>query len=105
MDTNTTNIFGEEVDQTGIKTPYQLYRRIRPYYFSDSKKIQSMSRDQFDYYMSQLSKDRKQDLFEEFTRQLVVRLITPNIVPQESGGQEYRYTVFLSGIDTFSDVA
>ena len=82
MDTNTTSIFGEEVDMAGIKTPYQLYRRMRPYYFSDSKKIQSMSRDQFDYFMSQLSKDKKQDLFEEFTRQLVVRLMTSNIIPQ-----------------------
>ena len=82
MDKNTTNIFGEEVDLIGIKTPYQLYRRMRPYYFSDSKKIQNMSREQFDYYMSQLSKDKKQDLFEEFTRQLIVRLITPNIIPQ-----------------------
>lgn len=82
MDKNKTNIFGEGVDLTGIRTPYQLYRRMRPYYFSDSKKMQSMSREQFDYYMSQLSKDKKQDLFEEFTRQLIVRLITPNIIPQ-----------------------
>lgn len=81
MAKNVRTIFGEEVDVTGIKNPYQLYRRMRPYYFSDSKTVLKMSKDQFEFIMSQLAANMKQDLFEDFTRQLVVRLITPNIIP------------------------
>lgn len=81
MPKNIKRIFGEDIDVTDVKNPYQLYRRMRPYYFSDSKVALKMGRDQFEFIMSQLATNMKQDLFEEFSRQLVVRLITPNIIP------------------------
>lgn len=76
-------ILGTEIDYGKIHSPYQFYRALRPYYFSDSRiEKQAMSREMFKYVLSQLSKDMRQDAFEEFTRQLIVRLITPNIIPQ-----------------------
>lgn len=76
-------ILGTEIDYGKINSPYQFYRALRPYYFSDSRiEKQAMSREMFKYVLSQLSKDMRQDAFEEFTRQLIVRLITPNIIPQ-----------------------
>lgn len=79
----TQKILGAEIDYGKINSPYQFYRALRPYYFSDSRiEKQAMSREMFKYVLSQLSKDMRQDAFEEFTRQLIVRLITPNIIPQ-----------------------
>ena len=76
-------ILGTEIDFGKINSPYQFYRVLRPYYFSDSRtEKQTMGREMFKYVLSQLSKDMRQDAFEEFTRQLIVRLITPNIIPQ-----------------------
>lgn len=77
------NILGTDIDLGKINSPYQFYRALRPYYFSDSKtEKQTMDREMFKYVLSQLSTDMRQDAFEEFTRRLIVRLITPNIIPQ-----------------------
>lgn len=77
-----TFIFGTEVELDNISSPYQLYRKMRPEYFSDSERVRKMSRDQFKYIMSTISSAMRQDAFEEFTRQCVAKLITPNVVPQ-----------------------
>lgn len=75
------SLFG--IDREKVKTPSQLYRLMRPEYFSDSiVEVEKMTRDQFKYLMSQLSTDQRQDAFEEFTRRCVQRLITTNIIPQ-----------------------
>lgn len=81
MGKNIKHIFGEEVDVSGVKSPYDLYRRMRPYYFSDSKEVLKMTKEQFETVMSHLSANMKQDEFEELTRRLVIKLITPNIIP------------------------
>ena len=75
------NIFGMEIDTADIKSPYLLYRKMRPEYFSDSHTEKAMGEDMFCYYMSNLSKDMKQDQFEEMTRQMVGKLVTPNLIP------------------------
>lgn len=62
--------------------PYEYYRNLRPEKFSDSKVNFKMAREVFEFQLNQLSTHMKQDEFEEFTRQLVCRLITPNIIPQ-----------------------
>ncbi|MDD2611341.1 MAG: hypothetical protein PHR38_00980 [Bacteroidales bacterium] len=62
--------------------PYDYYRKLRPEKFSDSKVNFKMTREVFEFQLNQLSTHMKQDEFEEFTRQLVCRLITPNIIPQ-----------------------
>lgn len=72
-----------DIDREKVKTPSQLYRLMRPEYFSDSTtELEKLTRDQFKYVMSQISTNQKQDAFEEFTRRCVQRLITPNIIPQ-----------------------
>ena len=71
------------IDRSKVKTPAQLYRVLRPEYFSDSIiENEKMPREMFKHLMSQLSIDMRQDAFEEFTRRCVQRLITPNIIPQ-----------------------
>lgn len=65
-----------------IKDPYSYYRNLRPYYFSDSKTECSLTKEVFEYQLDKLSADMKQDEFENFTRQLACRLITPNLIPQ-----------------------
>lgn len=62
--------------------PYEYYRKLRPEKFSDSKISYKMTKEIFEFQLDQLSKKMKQDEFEEFTRQLICRLITPNIIPQ-----------------------
>lgn len=76
------DFFGTELNWEEIKSPYQLYRKMRPEYFSDSETIRKMTREQFKYFMSTISSSMKQDAFEEFTRRCVGKLITPNIIPQ-----------------------
>ncbi len=72
-----------DIDREKVKTPAQLYRLMRPEYFSDSTiETEKMTRDQFKYIMSRISTDQRQDAFEEFTRRCIQRLITPNILPQ-----------------------
>ncbi len=71
------------IDREKVKTPSQLYRLMRPEYFSDSTmETEKITRDQFKYTMAQISTDQRQDAFEELTRRCVQRLITPNIIPQ-----------------------
>lgn len=81
MDKDIKRIFGEDVDVSGVKSPYELYRRMRPYYFSDSKEVLKMTKEHFATIMSNLAANMKQDEFEELTRRLVIKLITPNIIP------------------------
>lgn len=65
-----------------IKDPYSYYRELRPYFFSDSTIECSLTKEVFEYQLEKLSADMKQDEFENFTRQLACRLITPNLIPQ-----------------------
>jgi hypothetical protein len=76
------NILGVEMDPEIVKSPYQFYRTLRPENFSDSRVEQRMSRLLFKQVMAELSAEMKQDDFEEFTYQLVRRIISPNLVPQ-----------------------
>ena len=62
--------------------PYQYYRDRHPEQFSDSKRECCLTKEVFEFQLSKLSADMKQDEFENFTRQLVCRLITPNLIPQ-----------------------
>ena len=58
----TKKIFGVEIDPEKVKTPYQLYRKLRPQYFSDSKVKYRMNKQLFKQVMFELStemKDRK----------------------------------------------
>ena len=65
-------------------SPYEYYRRLRPEYFSDTRVVYkaTLKEEQFQYIMDRLSNDMKQDLFENLTKSLVLRFITPNIIPQ-----------------------
>ncbi len=65
-------------------TPYEYYRKCRPDYFSDTKVVYkaTLKEEQFQYIMDRLSNDMKQDLFENLTKSLVLRFVTPNIIPQ-----------------------
>lgn len=65
-------------------TPYEYYRNYRPEYFSDTKVVYkaTLTEEQFQYIMDRLSNDMKQDLFENLTKSLALRFITPNIIPQ-----------------------
>lgn len=67
-----------------ILTPYEYYRKCRPEYFSDTKVVYkaTLKEEQFQYIMDRLSNDMKQDLFENLTKSLALRFITPNIIPQ-----------------------
>lgn len=69
-------------EQDSKLDPYEYYRKLRPEKFSDSKINYKMSREVFEFQLDQLSKKMKQDEFEEFTRMIICRLITPNIIPQ-----------------------
>ena len=82
MESTVKNILGIQVDLKDVKSPFELYRKLRPYYFSDSHVIREMSKEIFEYNMSKLSSDMKQDLFEDMTRKMVCKLITPNLIPQ-----------------------
>ena len=75
------DFLGMEIDTADIKSPYQFYRKMRPEYFSDSHTEKAMGEDMFSFYMSNLSKDMKQNQFEEMTKQMVGKLVTPNLIP------------------------
>lgn len=75
------NVFGMEIDMADIKSPYQFYRKMRPEYFSDSHTEKAMGEEMFRFFMGNLSKDMKQDQFEEMTRQMLGKLVTPNLIP------------------------
>lgn len=84
-----------------MRTPKALYRKWRPYYFSDSHVERVMGRDRFEYYISQLSSKMQQDEFEEFTRRLIIRRITPNIIPQSgpAGGGDAKVDLETYPVD------
>lgn len=65
-------------------TPYEYYRNRRPEYFSDTKVVYkiTMTKEVFQYQLDRLSNDMKQDQFEKLTKSLMLRFITPNIIPQ-----------------------
>ena len=67
-----------------MKSPFELYRKANPQYFSDSVVTykSELTKEVFRNEMDKLSKDMKQDLFENFVTSLAHRFITPNIVPQ-----------------------
>lgn len=63
---------------------YELYRYNRPWKFSDSKVVRKaeLTKEVFQYQMDRLSNDMKQDQFENLTRSLALRFVTPNLIPQ-----------------------
>ena len=63
---------------------YELYRHNRPWKFSDSKVVRKaeLTKEVFQYQMDRLSNDMKQDQFENLTRSLALRFVTPNLIPQ-----------------------
>ena len=63
---------------------YELYRHERPWKFSDSKVVRKaeLTKEVFQYQMDRLSNDMKQDQFENLTRSLALRFVTPNLIPQ-----------------------
>lgn len=65
-------------------TPYEYYRQRRPELFSDTKVINkiTLTKEVFQYQLERLSNDMKQDQFEKLTRSLMLRFVTPNILPQ-----------------------
>lgn len=64
--------------------PRAFYRKAHPEYFSDSsvRYEVELTRDLFDYKMSQLAPLKQHSDFEKFVIALVTRKITPNVVPQ-----------------------
>lgn len=65
-------------------TIFELYRQNRPWKFSDSKVVKKaeLTKELFQYQMDRLSNDMKQDLFENLTKSLALRFVTPNLIPQ-----------------------
>ena len=63
---------------------YELYRHNRLWKFSDSKVVRKaeLTKEVFQYQMDRLSNDMKQDQFENLTRSLALRFVTPNLIPQ-----------------------
>ena len=102
MKSSVNNILGIEEDLKDVKSPFELYRKLRPYYFSDSRVIREMSKEIFEYNMSKLSSDMKQDMFEEMTRQMVCKLITPNLIPQTgpTGGGDGKTDIETHPVDS-----
>lgn len=64
--------------------PRIFYRKVHPECFSDSfeKYEVVLTREQFDFKLSQLSTLKEHSDFEKFVIALVVRKITPNVIPQ-----------------------
>jgi hypothetical protein len=67
-----------------MTSPYKYYRERRPEYFSDTKVVykSSLKKEQFQYILDRLSVDMKQDLFENFCKSLIMKFVTPNVIPQ-----------------------
>jgi len=65
-------------------TPSKFYKMIRPEYFSDSEIIYEVKlpREQLAFELSQISKNQKQDEFENLCRKLAEKFIAPNLIPQ-----------------------
>lgn len=107
------NFFGTDINMEAIKKPSDLYRMMRPEYFSDSHiEKERIDREQFKFILANLSTDMRQDAFEELTRRCVIKLITPNIIPQTgpTGGGDakadlitYPVTEEVSSIWTLPD--
>lgn len=107
------NFFGTDINMETIKKPSDLYRMMRPEYFSDSHiEKERIDREQFKFILANLSTDMRQDAFEELTRRCVIKLITPNIIPQTgpTGGGDakadlitYPVTEEVSSIWTLPD--
>ena len=77
------DLLGADIDTGAVKKPSDLYRIMHPELFSDSHvEKDKIERDQFKYILSRLSTDMRQDAFEELTRRCIIKLITPNIIPQ-----------------------
>lgn len=71
-------------DLAKMTSPYKYYRERRPEYFSDTKMVykSSLKKEQFQYILDRLSVDMKQDLFENFCKSLIMKFVTPNVIPQ-----------------------
>lgn len=102
MESSIKNILGIQEDLKDVKSPFELYRKLRPYYFSDSHVVREMSKEIFEYNMSKLSSYMKQDMFEDMTRQMVCKLITPNLIPQTgpTGGGDGKTDIETHPVDS-----
>lgn len=67
-----------------INRVFAYYRDLHPEQFSDSicQYEVELTPELFDFQISRLSTDQKQDLFENFCRRLIIKLLTPNLRPQ-----------------------
>lgn len=67
-----------------INRVFAYYRDLHPEQFSDSiyHYEAELTPELFDLQISKLSTDQKQDLFENFCRKLIIKLLTPNLRPQ-----------------------
>ena len=71
-----------ERQENKVEGLYSYYHNNRPELFSDSVINYKLNKEQFEFHLSELSTKMKQDEFEEFTRRVALKLITPNLVPQ-----------------------
>lgn len=70
--------------QPNINKVFAYFRDLHPEQFSDSTfhyEIE-LTPELFDFQLARLSTDQKQDLFENFCRRLIIKLLTPNLRPQ-----------------------
>jgi hypothetical protein len=65
-------------------TPSEFYKMIRPERFSDSEIIYEVElpKEHLAFELSQISKNQKQDEFENLCRKLAEKFIAPNLIPQ-----------------------
>ena len=65
-----------------INKVFSYYKDLHPEQFSDSIYEVELTPELFDFQISRLSTDQKQDLFENFCQKLIIKLLTPNLRPQ-----------------------
>ena len=77
------DLLGVKYNPKKIHKPSDLYKILHPELFSDSRvEKEKIDKEQFKYILSTLSTDMRQDAFENLTRCCIIKLITPNIIPQ-----------------------
>jgi len=66
------------------KTPNDIYKNLRPEYFSDSETIYKVKlpKETLAYEIESISINQKQDQFETLARKLAEKYVVPNLIPQ-----------------------
>lgn len=71
-------------------SPNDIYRKIRPEYFSDSKKVfeVELTKEILSHELENVSVNQKQDQFQVLCRKLAEKFVCPNLIPEvgPSGG-------------------